>query len=70
MLLLGSVVVSDFIHSGPYIMHSHRCNAYGIFNFCSGSHRFFMLCLVYVFYIVLVLVSGDMDHFCLLGPCE
>jgi hypothetical protein len=38
----------------------HVCGVFfNDFNVCLSSQRWFMLCLVYIFYLVLVLMSGD-----------
>jgi hypothetical protein len=53
-------------------LHNRCCGSlkFYIFNVCLNSHRWFMLCLVYVTYLVLVLVSGDRDKFYWLSPTK
>jgi hypothetical protein len=45
----------DFID----VIHRHRPHACGVLNFCLNSHRWFMLYLVYIYYLVLYLVPVD-----------
>jgi hypothetical protein len=39
----------------------HVCEVFNDFNVCLNSGRWFILCLVYISYLLLVLVPGDRD---------
>jgi hypothetical protein len=53
-------------------MHAkpHMCVEINDFNICVNSHRWFILCLVYIAYPVLVVLSVDRIYLYRLTPTE